>query len=54
MSHLAILLSPKRSFNAKAKQLSSAADDDIPAPKGTSPANAVLKPFTSTPSLRIS
>ena len=29
-------------------------EEDIPAPRGTSPANAVLKPFTSTPRLIIS
>ena len=30
-----------------------AAEEDIPAPRGTSPAKAVLNPFTSTPRLKM-
>ena len=41
-------------FNANAKVDSKAADDDMPAPRGTSPENAVSKPSTLPPRFKIS
>ena len=54
-----VLVAYRKAFGAAGKEprpvkLSIAADEDMPAPSGTSPAKAMLKPFTSTPRFFIS